>query len=76
MNSPAGNSIQITVNGQPRIVPEGLKLPDLLEILAVAPERVAVERNRAIVRRPDWPATPVESGDELEVVWFVGGGAR
>ena len=76
MNSSAANSIQITVNGQPRAVPGGLKLPDLLEILGVDPTRVAIERNRKIVRRPEWPATPVEAGDELEVVWFVGGGLR
>lgn len=76
MNSPAANSIQITVNGQARSVPEGLKLPDLLEMLGVDPSRVAIERNREIVRRLDWPSTPVVAGDELEVVWFVGGGAR
>ena len=76
MNSPAANSIQITVNGQARSVPEGLKLPDLLGILGVDPSRVAIERNREIVRRPEWPSTLILAGDEFEVVWFVGGGAR
>jgi thiamine biosynthesis protein ThiS len=76
MNSSAANPIQITVNGQARSVPEGLKLPDLLEILGVDPSRVAIERNREIIRRPGWPSTPILAGDELEVVWFVGGGAR
>ncbi len=76
MNSPASSTIQITVNGEARVVPEGLKLPDLLEILDVNPGRVAVERNREIVRRTEWVSTPVEEGDQLEVVWFVGGGSR
>lgn len=76
MNSPASRTIQITVNGEARAVQEGLKLPDLLGILAVDPGRVAVERNREIVRRTDWASTPVEEGDQLEVVWFVGGGSH
>lgn len=76
MNSPAVRTVQITVNGEAKTLPAGLKLPDLLEILGVDPGRVAIERNREIVRRVDWPATPVETGDQLEVVWFVGGGSR
>lgn len=76
MNSPAVSTIQIQVNGESREVPEGLKLPGLLEILAVDPSRVAIERNREIVRRAEWPETPVLAGDQLEVVWFVGGGSR
>jgi len=35
---------------------------------------VAVERNRAIVRKADWSLTRITAGDHLEIVWFVGGG--
>ena len=66
--------IQIVLNGRPRDVPEGLALDALLTFLEVKPDRVAIERNRALVRKPDWPATQVEAGDQLEIVWFVGGG--
>ena len=66
--------IQIVLNGRPREVPEGLALDALLAFLEIKADRVAIERNRAIVRRPDWPATLVEPGDQLEIVWFVGGG--
>jgi thiamine biosynthesis protein ThiS len=55
-------------------VPEGLSLVHLLTFLKVDPSRVAVERNREIVRKTAWGETTIEAGDSLEVVWFVGGG--
>ncbi len=67
-------TIEVVVNGQPRRIPEGLSLNGLLAFLEIDPSRVAVERNRSIVRKADWPATRVEAGDQLEIVWFVGGG--
>ena len=36
--------------------------------------RVAVELDRAIVRKSDWTSAEVRDGAQLEVVWFVGGG--
>src|SRR6185295_8753031 len=39
-------------------------------------DHVAVERNRRIVPRADWESVSVSSGDELEVVHFVGGGSE
>ena len=66
--------IEIVVNGEPRTVPLGLKLDSLLEHLEIPAARVAVERNRVIVRKADWGATEVLNGDQLEIVWFVGGG--
>lgn len=67
-------TIQIVVNGEPREVPAGQRLPDLLRHLAVDPSRVAVELNRRIVRKNDWAETLVEDGARLEIVQFVGGG--
>ena len=75
MHPSESKGLQIVLNGRPREVPEGLTLTALLAFLEVKADRVAVERNRAIVRKPDWPATGVEPGDQLEIVWFVGGGA-
>ncbi len=66
--------LEITVNGEPRTVPSGLNLRDLLEHLGVRPDRVAVELDRGIVRQPLWDATPVQAGAKLEIVQFVGGG--
>jgi len=66
--------IEVVVNGEPRRVPAGLLLDGLLDFLKVDASRVAVERNRSIVRKADWPATRIAAGDHLEIVWFVGGG--
>jgi len=68
------NEIQIVVNGQVRHVPEGLSLAMVLARLEVAPDRVAVELDRKIVRRGDWSDTLVAPGAVLEIVQFVGGG--
>ena len=53
---------------------EGATLSTLIAQLALAPERVAVELNRDVVRRADWPATQLSHGDRVEIVHFVGGG--
>lgn len=67
-------AIQIRVNGEVCSTAEGQTLLGLLRELALDPERVAVELNRQIVKRPLWEATPVEAGAQLEIVQFVGGG--
>jgi thiamine biosynthesis protein ThiS len=74
MESAETKTIEVVVNGELRRVPEGLFLDRLLVWLEIDPSRVAVERNLAIARKTDWPATRVEPGDRLEIVWFVGGG--
>jgi thiamine biosynthesis protein ThiS len=42
--------------------------------LELAPERLAIELNRAIIKRELWETTPVDGGAEIEIVQFVGGG--
>jgi thiamine biosynthesis protein ThiS len=74
MESADTKTIEVVVNGEPRRVPQGLSLGDLIVWLKIDPSRVAVERNRAITRKTDWPETRIEPGDHLEIVWFVGGG--
>ena len=74
MESAETKTIEVVVNGEPRRVPQGLSLDALVVWLEIDPSRVAVERNRAIARKTDWPATRIEPGDRLEIVWFVGGG--
>ena len=66
--------VQIVVNGESRSVPGGHTILQLLESLALEPSRVAVELDRRIVKPPDWPATLLAEGAQLEIVQFVGGG--
>ncbi|HEX4996645.1 MAG TPA: sulfur carrier protein ThiS [Terriglobia bacterium] len=67
--------MEIRLNGETRTVPDALRLDQLLQYLDLPLDRVAVERNRRIVPKSDWPTVAVATGDELEVVHFVGGGA-
>lgn len=66
--------MRIIINGEPREVPDQLTLSDLIRHLSLSPERLAVEFNRRVVRRADWPNTTLSEGDQLEIVHFVGGG--
>jgi thiamine biosynthesis protein ThiS len=66
--------LQVEINGERRDVARGLMLGQLVEQLALAPERLAIELNRKVVRRADWPGTPLKEGDRIEIVHFVGGG--
>lgn len=66
--------IEVELNGAPRRVPAGLKVVGLLEHLELRPELVVVERNREILTRARYGDEPVEAGDVLELVHFVGGG--
>ncbi len=66
--------LRIEVNGEAKEVREGATLQTLVEQLALAPERLAVEHNREVVRRADWPARALSEGDRVEIVHFVGGG--
>ena len=69
------SDVTVTLNGKPRTVEDGLSLLQLLEQLDVQPGRVVIEHNREIRRREDFEKTSVHAGDELELVYFVGGGA-
>jgi thiazole synthase len=65
----------VTVNGKPRAIRDGMSLLQLLEELDVQPSRVVIEHNRQIRRKEDFAGTSIHPGDELELVYFVGGGA-
>ena len=67
--------MQIKVNGEALEVPESATLEQLVTQLALAPERLAIELNREVVRRADWPRTSLAEGDRVEIVHFVGGGS-
>jgi thiamine biosynthesis protein ThiS len=66
--------IEIVLNGEARAVPGDLSVLGLLNHIGVVPDRVAVELDRSIVRKPDWPNTTIRPGAQVEVVQFVGGG--
>jgi thiamine biosynthesis protein ThiS len=66
--------INVQVNGELRRAPSGQSVAALLAWLEIPSERVAVELNKAIVRKRDWTTTQVEGEACIEIVEFVGGG--
>ncbi|MBV7255654.1 sulfur carrier protein ThiS [Pacificimonas sp. WHA3] len=70
------NTLSITVNGEHRRIRTPATIADLLNELGQDPASVAVERNLGIVPKSAYADTALESGDEIEVVHFVGGGQQ
>jgi thiamine biosynthesis protein ThiS len=65
----------LVINGEEKSFESTLSLASLIAQMGMKPDRVAVELNREIVPRGDWPQTNLSDGDRLEIVHFVGGGA-
>jgi sulfur carrier protein len=63
----------VKVNGEPRDLPEGETVRALILRHQLAPEKVAVELNRRLLRSEKYD-TPLKPDDEIEIVTFVGGG--
>ncbi len=68
------DSIQITVNGETRLIQGQATVAELLSVLSLDTRKVAVERNLEIVPRSAYAATALAPGDSLEIVHFIGGG--
>ena len=66
--------MNVFVNGDPEELPDGATVGALVEKFKLTPKRVAVEVNREIVPRTNYDDTPLQEGDRVEVVTFVGGG--
>lgn len=66
--------MEITLNGKPREVGDGITVQQLLEQLALQPARVAVQVNMDIIKRERYGEVTVEPGDVIEVLTFMAGG--
>ena len=69
--------MQLVINGQSKDLTDlsaQSTIADLITHLGLKNDRVAIEQNGEIVPRTAWTETPLQSGDRLEIVHFVGGG--
>ena len=73
-DSDAGSVRTVAINGETRPIAPGMTVAALLRELELPEDRVAVELNGEILRRPKWSATEPPDGARLEIVHFVGGG--
>ncbi len=65
----------LTVNGAPRELARNSTVAGLLGSLSIDPRLVVVEHNRSILRDRDaYDSLPLDDGDVVEIVHFVGGG--
>ncbi len=66
--------MRLSINGEEHVLPDDMTVAALLSTLGLAPESVAVERNRLVVKRATWSEAMVSEGDVIEILTFVGGG--
>ena len=66
--------IPITVNGQPREVPAGSSLADLVAQLAESPQALATAVNQEFVARDTRAARILQAGDQVYTFQPITGG--
>ncbi len=66
--------MQITLNGDPKTLEDGLTILGLLQELGYQERRLAVECNGDIIPRSQHASTVLHDGDTVEIVMAVGGG--
>ncbi|MBR2216207.1 MAG: sulfur carrier protein ThiS [Selenomonadaceae bacterium] len=68
--------MKVTVNGQTLELEKPVNIEELL-VLAKAeqPEYVTVQKNDEFIKREDFAITTVADGDNIEFLYFMGGGA-
>jgi sulfur carrier protein len=69
--------MNVSINGEKEVIEkETVTISELLEIKNVKmPEMVSVEHNGEMVDRENFKTTSVNEGDEIEFLYFMGGGA-
>lgn len=66
--------MQVQVNGETMDLPAGATVTLLVEKMALAGKRLAVEVNEDIVPRSQHAEFALNNGDRVEVVHAIGGG--
>ncbi|MBL4613254.1 MAG: sulfur carrier protein ThiS [Magnetovibrio sp.] len=66
--------MRLTVNGESKNFDAPITVNELLSRIGLDPAKVAVERNLEIVPKSTYGQTPLDEGDKLEIVHFIGGG--
>ena len=69
--------MEIKINGESQsIEQESVTMTELLKIKEVKmPDMVSVEYNGEMLDREKFDSTQIQSGDEIEFLYFMGGGS-
>lgn len=66
---------KISVNGKAQEVETPISISELIKLNNVAqPEMVSIQLNGQFVNRDDFDSTQVAEGDEVDFLYFMGGG--
>jgi len=70
--------MHVTINGEARELEEAnISITRLLEVNQVeAPEMVSVQLNGKVIERAQYERITVSEHDEIDFLYFMGGGAR
>lgn len=63
----------VKINGKYEEV-QGMTVLDLLRAKNLDPHMVAIELNSRMLERDELGTTPVKEGDQLELLFYMGGG--
>lgn len=66
--------MKATINGEAHELPSGTTVATLLEQLGVARNGIAVAKNDRVIRRSHYEDSPIEDGDNVEIIKAVAGG--
>ena len=66
--------LRLLVNGEPRDVPAGCTVEQLIQSLELRRGRIAVAVNRDVIPRSRFSAHALAAGDRVEILEAVGGG--
>lgn len=66
--------MQVWINGETRELADGASVLDALHVIGSPQTGVAVAVDGVVVRRADWPCTPLPGGARIEVLTAVQGG--
>ncbi|MFT3751892.1 MAG: sulfur carrier protein ThiS [Paludibacter sp.] len=67
---------KISVNGKSQELETPISITELIKLNNVAqPEMVSIQLNGGFINRDDFDSTLVAEGDELDFLYFMGGGS-
>ncbi len=66
--------MQVNINGKNRDLEANTNLAALIELLDLQGKRIAIEINRQIVPRSQYPERRLNDQDQIEIVGAIGGG--
>ena len=66
--------MQLTINGEKRLIKESKNLADLIKELDIKAPNFAIALNQQVVPRSKYDSTSIKENDKVEIVHAVGGG--